>query len=160
VSPDSTPADSLFAAPLQQVTAEVESLTQMVMASPMTSINARMLPIDLSNGNSYCTGLIYSVNNGQAPSGSLVSINNAQVYAEMRGGHKFEHAVKCELTYDRVRFVFLSSYDKKGTPIPPDKNAGDDGLGDLTWLRQTSATPSIHLSCALTTLRRWKPIRA
>src|SRR5438045_8567623 len=45
---------------------------------------------------------------------------------------KFDHAVKCELTYDRVRFVFLSSYDKKGMPIPPDKNAGEDGLGALT----------------------------
>jgi tetratricopeptide (TPR) repeat protein len=52
-------------------------------------------------------------------------------YAELRG-RKLDHAVKCELTRDRIRFIFLSSYDKKGTPIPPDKDAGGDGLGDLT----------------------------
>jgi hypothetical protein len=52
-------------------------------------------------------------------------------YAEMRG-HKLDHAVKCEMARERVRFVFLSSYDKKGNPTAPDKPAGDDGLGDLT----------------------------
>jgi hypothetical protein len=52
-------------------------------------------------------------------------------YAEMRG-HKLDHAVKCEMTGDRVRFIFLSSYDKKGNPTAPDKPAGDDGLGNLT----------------------------
>ena len=52
-------------------------------------------------------------------------------YAEMRG-HKLDHAVKCELTRDRLRFIFLSSYDKKGTPTSPSKPAGEDGLGDMT----------------------------
>jgi len=52
-------------------------------------------------------------------------------YAEMRG-HKLDHGVKCELTHDRVRLIFLSSYDKKGNPTAPDKAASDDGLGDLT----------------------------
>src|SRR5581483_1748757 len=52
-------------------------------------------------------------------------------YAEMRG-HKLDHAVKCELSRDRVRFSLLSSDDKKLNPIPPDKSAGDDGLGDIT----------------------------
>jgi tetratricopeptide (TPR) repeat protein len=52
-------------------------------------------------------------------------------YAELRG-HKKDHAVKCELTHDRLQLVFLSSYDKRAQPIPPDKNAGNDGLGDLT----------------------------
>lgn len=51
-------------------------------------------------------------------------------YAEMRG-HKLDHAVKCELTRDKVRLFFLSSYDKKGNPTPPDKSAGEDGLADL-----------------------------
>jgi tetratricopeptide (TPR) repeat protein len=51
-------------------------------------------------------------------------------YAEMRG-RKLDHAVKCELSRDRVHLIFLSSYDKKGNPIAPDKPAGDDGLGDL-----------------------------
>jgi tetratricopeptide (TPR) repeat protein len=82
-------------------------------------------------------GLVFlQANDGHSATKSFDAVASQQLpvsfYAEMRGGHKFDHAVKCELTYDRVRFVFLSSYDKKGTPIPPDKNAGDDGLGDLT----------------------------
>jgi tetratricopeptide (TPR) repeat protein len=51
-------------------------------------------------------------------------------YAEMRG-HKQDQAVKCELSRDRVRLIFLSSYDKKGKPAPPSKPAGEDGLGDM-----------------------------
>jgi tetratricopeptide (TPR) repeat protein len=51
-------------------------------------------------------------------------------YAEMRG-HKLDHAVKCELSHDRIHLIFLSSYDKKGNPTEPLKPAGDDGLGDL-----------------------------
>ncbi len=52
-------------------------------------------------------------------------------YAEMRG-RRSDQAVKVELTHDRVRLIFLSSYDKKGAPIAPSKAAGDDGLGDMT----------------------------
>ncbi|PYV84140.1 MAG: hypothetical protein DMG93_06020 [Acidobacteria bacterium] len=82
-------------------------------------------------------GLVFlQANDGHAATKSFDAVASQRLpvsfYAEMRGGHKFDHAVKCELTYDRVRFVFLSSYDKKGMPIPPDKNAGEDGLGDLT----------------------------
>ncbi len=51
-------------------------------------------------------------------------------YAEMRG-HKQDQAVKCELQRDRLRFISLSSYDKKGNAIPPSKPAGEDGLGNL-----------------------------
>ena len=51
-------------------------------------------------------------------------------YAEMRG-HKQDQAVKCELSRDRVRLIYLSSYDKKGNPAPPSKPAGEDGLGDM-----------------------------
>ena len=51
-------------------------------------------------------------------------------YAEMRG-HKQDQAVKCELHHDRLRFIALSSYDKKGNPEPPGKPAGEDGLGDI-----------------------------
>jgi tetratricopeptide (TPR) repeat protein len=51
-------------------------------------------------------------------------------YAEMRG-HKQDQAVKCELSGDRVRLIYLSSYDKKGNPAPPTKPAGEDGLGDM-----------------------------
>jgi len=52
-------------------------------------------------------------------------------YAELRG-RKSDQAVKVELSHDRVRFIFLSSYDKNGNPTAPAKSAGDDGLGDLT----------------------------
>jgi len=52
-------------------------------------------------------------------------------YAEMRG-HKSDQAVKIELSHDRVRLIFLSSYDKKGNPTSPNKPAGEDGLGDIT----------------------------
>lgn len=52
-------------------------------------------------------------------------------YAEMRG-HKQDHAVKCELNRDRLRLIFLSTYDRKGKAEPPAKPAGEDGLGDIT----------------------------
>jgi hypothetical protein len=51
-------------------------------------------------------------------------------YAEMRG-HKQDQAVKCELSRDKMRLIFLSSYDKNGKASPPSKPAGEDGLGDL-----------------------------
>jgi tetratricopeptide (TPR) repeat protein len=51
-------------------------------------------------------------------------------YAEMRG-RKQDQAVKCELNRDRIRMIYLSSYDKKGKVAPPSKPAGEDGLGDL-----------------------------
>ncbi len=51
-------------------------------------------------------------------------------YAEMRG-HKQDQAVKCELNRDRVRLIYLSSYDKRGKAAPPAKPAGEDGLGDI-----------------------------
>jgi tetratricopeptide (TPR) repeat protein len=52
-------------------------------------------------------------------------------YAEMRG-RKSDQAVKVELSHDRVRLIYLSSYDKKGAPVAPNKAAGNDGLGDIT----------------------------
>jgi tetratricopeptide (TPR) repeat protein len=52
-------------------------------------------------------------------------------YAEMHT-RKLDHAVKCELSRDRIHLIFLSSYDKNGNPTPPSKPAGDDGLGDMT----------------------------
>jgi hypothetical protein len=51
-------------------------------------------------------------------------------YAEMRG-HKQDQAVKVELHRDRLRLIFLSSYDKKGNVVPPARPAGEDGLGDM-----------------------------
>jgi tetratricopeptide (TPR) repeat protein len=70
-------------------------------------------------------------------------------YAEMRG-RRSDQAVKVELTHDRVRVIFLSSYDKKGAPIAPSKPAGDDGLGDMTVApgdkRQDSDSIDLSLS--------------
>jgi tetratricopeptide (TPR) repeat protein len=51
-------------------------------------------------------------------------------YAELRG-RKQDHAVKCELGRDRLKLIFLSSYDKKAKPTAPAKPAAEDGLGDL-----------------------------
>jgi hypothetical protein len=74
-------------------------------------------------------------------------------YAEMRG-RKLDHAVKCELTRDRVRLIFLSSYDKRGTPIPPDKNAGDDGLGDITLAPADERQPFDSLDLSLDDIKK------
>jgi tetratricopeptide (TPR) repeat protein len=51
-------------------------------------------------------------------------------YGELRG-RKQDHAVKCELARDGLRFIFLSSYDKKAKPTAPARPAAEDGLGDL-----------------------------
>ena len=51
-------------------------------------------------------------------------------FAQLRG-HNQDHAVKCELGRDRLRLIFLCSYDKKAKPAAPAKPAGEDGLGDL-----------------------------
>ena len=61
-------------------------------------------------------------------------------YAEMRG-RGLDHAVKCELTNDHIRVVILSSYDKKERPLPPARQAGGDGLGDLTLLPSDDRQP-------------------
>jgi tetratricopeptide (TPR) repeat protein len=60
-------------------------------------------------------------------------------YAEMRG-RKQDQAVKCELTHDRIRLIYLSSYDKKGNAAPPSRRAGEDGLGDLVIDPTTART--------------------
>jgi tetratricopeptide (TPR) repeat protein len=62
----------------------------------------------------------------------VVAAQNLPVafYAEMRGRHQ-DHAVKCELSRDGLRLVYLSSYDKNAKPTAPAKQAGEDGLGDL-----------------------------
>jgi tetratricopeptide (TPR) repeat protein len=82
-------------------------------------------------------GLVFlQANDGRAATKSfdVVASQGLPVafYAEMRGGHKQDHAVKCELSRDRLRMIFLSSYDKNGKPEPPSTPAGEDGLGDMT----------------------------
>ena len=81
-------------------------------------------------------GLVYlQANDGHAASRSFDAVASqglpVSFYAEMRG-HKLDHAVKCELSRDKLRLIFLSSYDKNGKPTQPGTPAGDDGLGDMT----------------------------
>lgn len=80
-------------------------------------------------------GLVFlQANDGRAAVKNFDAVASQQLpvafYAEMRG-HKLDHGVKCELTRDRLRLIFLSSYDKRGAPTEPGKPAGEDGLGDL-----------------------------
>ena len=80
-------------------------------------------------------GLVFlQANDGRSSMRSFdaVASQNLPVafYAQMHS-HNQDQAVKCELTRDRLRFIFLSSYDKKGKPAAPAKPAGEDGLGDL-----------------------------
>jgi tetratricopeptide (TPR) repeat protein len=58
-------------------------------------------------------------------------------YAEVRG-HNLDLPVKCELSRDHIRFIFLASYDKNGAAKPPSRKAGQDGLGDLVIVAQAS----------------------
>jgi tetratricopeptide (TPR) repeat protein len=58
-------------------------------------------------------------------------------YAEVRG-HNLDRPVKCELSRDHIRFIFLASYDTKGIAKPPSRQAGKDGLGDLVLEAQAS----------------------
>ena len=58
-------------------------------------------------------------------------------YAEVRG-HNLDRPVKCELSRDHIRFIFLASYDKNGAAKPPSRKAGQDGLGDLVIEAQAS----------------------
>jgi tetratricopeptide (TPR) repeat protein len=80
-------------------------------------------------------GLVFlQANDGRSSMRSfdVVASQNLPVafYAQMHARNQ-DRAVKCELTRDRLRLIFLSSYDKKGKPAAPAKPAGEDGLGDL-----------------------------
>ena len=80
-------------------------------------------------------GLVFlQANDGHAATKSFDVVASQSLpvsfYAELRG-HKQDQAVKCELSRDRMRLIYLSSYDKNGKTAPPSKPAGEDGLGDL-----------------------------
>jgi tetratricopeptide (TPR) repeat protein len=51
-------------------------------------------------------------------------------YGQLRGKNQ-DRAVKCELGRDRIKLIFLCSYDRYAKPSAPAKPAGEDGLGDL-----------------------------
>lgn len=103
-------------------------------------------------------GLVFlQANDGHAATRNFdaVASQNLPVafYAEMRG-RRLDHGVKCELMHDRVRFIFLSSYDKRGKPTAPDKAAGDDGLGDLTLAPGDERQPFDSLDLSLSDIKK------
>jgi tetratricopeptide (TPR) repeat protein len=106
---------------------------QLARASEHLQIALALFPLGAEANQ--LMGLVFlQANDGHAATRSfdVVASQGLPVafYAEMRG-HKQDQAVKCELTADRVRLIYLSSYDKKGNPAPPTKPAGEDGLGDM-----------------------------
>jgi hypothetical protein len=87
-----------------------------------------------AEANELMAQIFLQANDGQSATRSfdVVASQGLPVafYAEMRS-RKQDVAVKCELSRDRLRLIYLSSYDKKGNTAPPKKPAGEDGLGDL-----------------------------
>jgi len=82
-------------------------------------------------------GLVFlQANDGHAATKSFDVVASQSLpvsfYAELRG-HKQDQAVKCRLSRDRMRLIYLSSYDKNGKTAPPSKPAGEDGLGGRTF---------------------------
>jgi len=106
---------------------------QLAQASEHLQIALALFPLGAEANE--LMGLVFlQANDGRsaAKSFDVVASQGLPVsfYAELRGS-KQDQAVKCELNHDRLRFIYLSSYDKKGKPAPPSKPAGADGLGDL-----------------------------
>jgi tetratricopeptide (TPR) repeat protein len=87
-----------------------------------------------AEANQLMAQVYLQANDGQSAMRSFDAVVSqglpAAFYGEMRG-HKQDRAVKCELTSNHVRIIFLSFYDKSGRAIPPTFQAGEDGLGDL-----------------------------
>jgi tetratricopeptide (TPR) repeat protein len=106
---------------------------QLARASEHLQIALALFPLG-AEANQLMGMVFLQANDGHSASRSfdVVASQGLPVafYAEMRG-RKQDQAVKCELSGDRVRLIYLSSYDKKGNPAPPSKPAGEDGLGDM-----------------------------
>lgn len=51
-------------------------------------------------------------------------------------------------------FHLLSPYDKKGLSIPPDQNAGEDGLGDLTLSPEDAREPFDSLDLSIGDIKK------
>jgi tetratricopeptide (TPR) repeat protein len=106
---------------------------QLARASEHLQIALALFPLGAEANE--LMGLVFlQANDGRAATKSFDVVASqglpVSFYAEMRG-RKQDQAVKCELSRDRLRLIFLSSYDKKGDPTPPSKPAGEDGLGDM-----------------------------
>ncbi len=117
---------------------------QLSRASEHLQVALALFP--LGAGANELMGLVFlQANDGRSATKSFDVVASqglpVSFYAEMRG-HKQDHAVKCELSRDRLRLIFLSSYDKKGKAEPPSKPAGEDGLGDMTLAPSDERQPS------------------
>jgi tetratricopeptide (TPR) repeat protein len=106
---------------------------QLARASDHLQVALALFPLG-AEANELMGLILLQANDGHAAirSFDVVASQGLPVafYAEMRG-RKQDQAVKCELSRDRIRLIFLSSYDKKGNPAAPSKPAGEDGLGDM-----------------------------
>ena len=106
---------------------------QLTRASEHLQIALALFPLG-AEANTLMGLVFLQANDGQSAikSFDVVASQGLPIafYAEMRG-RKQDQAVKCELSRNGLRFIFLSSYDKKGNALAPSKPAGDDGLGDM-----------------------------
>jgi tetratricopeptide (TPR) repeat protein len=119
---------------------------QLMRASEHLQIALALFPLGAEANE--LMGLVFlQANDGSSATRSFDAVASQGLpvafYAEMRG-HKLDHAVKCELSRDRLRFIFLSSYDKNGKPTPPAKPAGEDGLGDMTLVASDQREQSLE----------------
>ncbi len=106
---------------------------QLTRASEHLQIALALFPLGAEANQ--LMGLVFlQANDGHSATKSFDAVASQGLpvpfYAELRG-HKQDQAVKCELSRDHVRLIYLSSYDKKGNPAPPSRPAGEDGLGDM-----------------------------
>jgi len=119
---------------------------QLMRASEHLEVALALFPLGAEANE--LMGLVFlQANDGHSATKSFDAVASQGLpvafYAEMRG-HKLDHAVKCELSRDRLRLIFLSSYDKNGKAEPPSKPAGEDGLGDLTLVPSDERQPSFE----------------
>ena len=119
---------------------------QLMRASEHLQVALALFPLGAEANE--LMGLVFlQANDGSSATRSFDTVASQGLpvafYAEMRG-HKLDHAVKCELSRDRLRFIFLSSYDKNGKPSPPAIPAGEDGLGDMTLVASDQRQPSFE----------------
>jgi tetratricopeptide (TPR) repeat protein len=106
---------------------------QLAVASEHLQVALALFPLGAEANQ--LMGLVFlQANDGHSATRSFDVVASQGIpvafYGEMRD-RKHDQAVKCELSHDRVRLIYLSSYDKKGNPAPPSKPAGEDGLGDM-----------------------------
>jgi len=124
---------------------------QLALASEHLQVALALFPLG-AEANELMGQVFLQANDGRAAIKNFDAVATQGLpvafYAEMRG-HKLDHGVKCELMRDKVRLIFLSSYDKKGKTTAPAKPAGSDGLGDLTLVPGDDREPFDSLELTL-----------